>query len=145
VKRVRKEAKNEKGVDTIYEYEIEVWFGDLDSFGHVNNAKLFTYLEAGRFKYFKTRLGSLKDVEFVLARAEVDFLAPICLGDVVLVKMWVGKIGNSSWEFLYSVVNKETSEEVAKAKSVQVWYDFKKMRSEPIPDNIKKVLEGDKE
>ncbi len=57
--------------------------------------------------------------------------------------MWVGKIGNSSWEFLYSVVNKETSEEVAKARSIQVWYDLKKMKSKPIPDKIKKVLEKD--
>ncbi len=123
---------------------MEVWFGDLDSFGHVNNAKLFTYLEAGRFKYFKARLGSLKGVEFVLARIEVDFLAPINLGDVVLIRMWVGRVGNSSWEFLYSVVNKETLEEVVKAKSIQVWYDLREMKSKPIPDEIRLVLEKDR-
>jgi acyl-CoA thioester hydrolase len=110
----------------------------------VNNARIFTYLEAGRFKYFKERLGTLEGVEFVLARIEIDFLAPINLGDVVKVRMWVGEIGNSSWEFLYSVERKEDKREVVKARSVQVWYDFKEMRSKPIPIKLKKVLEGDK-
>jgi len=58
--------------------------------------------------------------------------------------MWVGEIGNSSWEFLYSVVNKETSKEVAKARSVQVWYDLKKMKSKSMPEKIRKILETDK-
>ncbi|MBO8181555.1 MAG: acyl-CoA thioesterase [Archaeoglobus sp.] len=128
-------------MSSIYEYDIEVWFGDLDSFGHVNNARIFTYLEAGRFKYFKERLGSLGGVEFVLARVEVDFIAPINLGDIVKVKMWVGEIGNSSWEFLYSV--EKDGKEVVKAKSVQVWYDLRKNKSKPIPERIREVLEED--
>ena len=128
----------------IYEYEIEVWFGDLDSFGHVNNAKVFTYLEAGRFKYFKERLGTLEGVEFVLARVEVDFLAPINLGDVVRVRMWVGEIGNSSWEFLYSILSEKTSKEVVRAKSVQVWYDLKENKSKAIPEAVRRVLEEDR-
>ena len=127
---------------SIYEYDIEVWFGDLDSFGHVNNARIFTYLEAGRFKYFKERLGSLDGVEFVLARVEVDFIAPINLGDIVKVKMWVGEVRNSSWEFLYSV--EKDGREVVKAKSVQVWYDFRKNKSKPIPERIREVLEEDR-
>jgi acyl-CoA thioester hydrolase len=121
-----------------------VWFRDVDSFGHVNNAAFCSYLETARFKYFKDRLGSFDDARFVLARAEIDYISPLGLEETAVVEMWTGDIGNSSWEFLYKIVEKESSRDILNARTVQVWYDLEKMRSVPIPDNIREILEKDR-
>ncbi|RLI79439.1 acyl-CoA thioesterase [Archaeoglobales archaeon] len=127
----------------MYSFDIEVWFRDVDSFGHVNNAAICSYLETARFKYFKDRFKVFK-ATFVLARAEIDYLAPLFLGETVTINVWVGKIGNTSWEFFYEVMEKETNRLAVKAKTVQVWYDLKRNRKMPIPDDVRRVLEADR-
>jgi len=124
----------------MYSFEIEVWFRDVDLFGHVNNATICTYLETARFKYFKDRFGSFK-ATFVLARAEIDYIAPIFLGDTVIVRVWVGKIGNTSWEFEYEILRNDRI--AVKAKTIQVWYDLDKNQKSPIPVEVRRILEKD--
>lgn len=51
---------------------------DLDVLGHVNNAVILEYLEAGRWDWFE-RQGLVPDAEIapVVARAEIDYLAQV--------------------------------------------------------------------
>ncbi len=126
----------------MYSFDIEVWFRDVDSFGHVNNAAICSYLETARFKYFKDKFGKF-NATFVLARAEIDYLAPLFLGEIVNVSIWVSRIGKTSWDFCYELKEKETNRLAVKAKTVQVWYDLDKNKKMPIPDNVRKVLESD--
>lgn len=99
-------------------------------------------METARFKYFKERFGSFK-ATFVLARAEIDYLTPVFLGEIVTVNVWVSKIGNTSWEFVYELKEKETGRLAVKAKTIQVWYDLKQNKKMPIPEDVRKVLEAD--
>ena len=73
-----------------YQNKQYVRWGDLDAFGHVNNATYLVYAQEARFAWSKM-------IEMVVARAEVDFIAPIYTGDIYIdVEIWVNKIGNSS-------------------------------------------------
>ena len=54
-----------------------VRWGDLDAFGHVNNATYLIYAQEARFAWSKM-------LEMVVARAEVDFIAPIYTGDIYI-------------------------------------------------------------
>ena len=53
----------------VYETELQLRFGDTDAMGHVNNAKVVTYLELGRMKFFADVLGAerVEDIRFILA------------------------------------------------------------------------------
>ena len=89
-----------------------VRWGDLDAFGHVNNATYLVYAQEARYEWSKM-------IEMVVARAEVDFLAPIYEGDIYLdIEIWVNKIGTSSFGVTYEMKNGD--ELVAVVKSVQV-------------------------
>ncbi len=117
-------------------FEIEIWFGDIDMFGHVNNVAYARFLETARFKFFKDRK---IDAKFVLKRIEMDFISPMFIGENAIVEMVVGNIGNTSWEFLYRITEKNSGREVLRAKSIQVWIeDGKKAK---IPDEIRSILE----
>ena len=58
---------------------------DLDSLGHVNNAIVLEYLEAGRWDWFaRNGLRRAGDVTPVVARAEVDYRQEIFPGELTI-------------------------------------------------------------
>jgi len=103
-----------------------VRWGDLDAFGHVNNATYLVYAQEARYAWSKM-------IEMVVARAEVDFIAPIYTGDFYLdIEIWVHKIGTSSFAVTYEMKNGE--ELVAVVKTVQVTVSMDTKKSRPLND-----------
>ena len=109
-----------------------VRWGDLDAFGHVNNATYLVYAQEARYAWSKM-------IEMVVARAEVDFLAPIYVGDIYLdIEIWVNKIGTSSFGVTYEMKNGD--ELVAVVKSVQVTVSMETKKSRPLNDTEREFL-----
>jgi acyl-CoA thioester hydrolase len=109
-----------------------VRWGDLDAFGHVNNATYLVYAQEARYAWSKM-------LEMVVARAEVDFVAPIYTGDFYLdIEIWVHKIGNSSFGLTYEMKNGD--ELVARVKTVQVTVSMETKKSRPITDAEREFL-----
>jgi acyl-CoA thioester hydrolase len=109
-----------------------VRWGDLDAFGHVNNATYLVYAQEARYAWSKM-------LEMVVARAEVDFVAPIYAGDLYLdIEIWVNKIGNSSFGLTYEMKNGD--ELVARVKTVQVTVSMDTKKSRPINDAEREFL-----
>ena len=103
-----------------------VRWGDLDAFGHVNNATYLVYAQEARYAWSKM-------IEMVVARAEVDFITPIYKGDFYLdIEIWVNKIGTSSFGVTYEMKNGD--ELVAVVKSVQVTVSMETKKSRPLND-----------
>ncbi|CAN1497959.1 FcbC Predicted thioesterase [Candidatus Nanopelagicaceae bacterium] len=115
-----------------YQSKQYVRWGDLDAFGHVNNATYLIYAQEARFAWSKM-------LEMVVARAEVDFIAPIYTGDIYIdVEIWVHKIGNSSFALTYEMKNGD--ELVARVKTVQVTVSMDTKKSRPINDAEREFL-----
>jgi acyl-CoA thioester hydrolase len=117
-----------------------VRWGDLDAFGHVNNATYLIYAQEARFAWSKM-------LEMVVARAEVDFIAPIYTGDIYIdVEIWVNKVGTSSFGVTYEMKNGD--ELLARVKTVQVTVSMDTKKSRPINDVerdfLNKYLEEEK-
>jgi acyl-CoA thioester hydrolase len=109
-----------------------VRWGDLDAFGHVNNATYLIYAQEARYTWSKM-------LEMVVARAEVDFIAPIYTGDIYLdIEIWVHSIGNSSFGLTYEMKNGD--ELVARVKTVQVTVSMDTKKSRPINDAEREFL-----
>jgi len=109
-----------------------VRWGDLDAFGHVNNATYLTYAQEARFEWSKM-------LEMVVARAEVDFIAPIYEGDIFIdVAIWVNKISNSSFGLTYEMKNGDQL--LARVKTVQVTVALDTKKSRPITDVEREFL-----
>ena len=115
-----------------YQSKQYVRWDDLDAFGHVNNAVYLTYAQEARFAWSGI-------LEMVVARAEVDFIAPINDGDTFLdIELWVSAIGNSSFTMTYEL--KMKGEVVARVKTVQVTVDMSTKKSSPISDEQRAFL-----
>ena len=118
-------------------HPIEVRYGDLDSQGHVNNAKYLTYMEQARINYVKSLGlwpgGSFMDVGIILADAQVTFLAPIQFGSPLQVGARITRLGNKSLTMEYRLEDRENSQQYATGSTVLVAYDYREGRSIPIP------------
>ncbi|MFM7463719.1 MAG: acyl-CoA thioesterase [Actinomycetota bacterium] len=118
-------------------------WGDIDGFGHVNNAAYLTYIQEARVDftwYARKRKGEKPYfLDMVVARSEVDYIVPIYDGHSSLeVAVWVGRIGNSSYTLKYEVMGQGVT--YAKASTVQVTVDMETKRSRPITDDERAFL-----
>jgi acyl-CoA thioester hydrolase len=108
--------------------------------GHVNNAVFLTYVESARFAFLK-HLGvapKLEDMNLVVARIEIDFRAPVRLGDEVEISARVSRFGEKSFDVDHEL--RVEGRIVAEAKTVLVTYDYSKREAVPIPDAWREKL-----
>ncbi|MEN3342114.1 MAG: acyl-CoA thioester hydrolase [Actinomycetota bacterium] len=114
-----------------------VRFRDLDGMGHVNNAVFSTYLEQARLGWFGSdEQMPLSDV--ILARTEIDFRAPVSLGEVVEIGVRRSRLGTKSFELEYEL--RAAGRLVAEARSVLVGYDYGRAASTPVPERWRRRL-----
>jgi acyl-CoA thioester hydrolase len=121
-------------------HEEKVRFRDLDPMGHVNNAVFLTYIEQARVA-FLAEVGAatgLEDMSMIVARIEIDFKAPVRLGDELEISVHASRFGTKSFDLDY--VLRVDGEVVAEAKSVQVVYDYGRRQPMPLPADWREKL-----
>ncbi len=123
---------------------VEVRYSDLDTQGHVNNARYLTYMEQGRVGYL-THLGlweprTMPDTGIILAEIRVTFKRPILFGHRVRVGLRVPWLGNKSFSMLYHLEDAETGELLATGESIQVCFDYHNQRTIPIPPSWRQAI-----
>jgi acyl-CoA thioester hydrolase len=121
-----------------------VRWGDMDAFGHVNNAVFFTYFESVRIHFFDAvELFELAEADHhrpavVSAncnfRQQVHYPADLDLG------IRVAKVGNTSFTLEYVALRAGTDEVVADGTSAIVWVNYETGRPIPIPDIIRQAI-----
>jgi acyl-CoA thioester hydrolase len=128
-----------------FAYRLEVRFRDCDPMGHANNAVYFTYLEQTRFAHWRSLWGfgtpqlppGMPGV--IVAHAECDYERPARYGEMLEVRLRVASLGRTSFQYEYEIVD-EQGRTVARAKTVQVMYDYRMEKPVPIPDSIRGML-----
>ena len=116
---------------------IQVRFRDIDAFGHVNNAVFFSYVELARIRYLLDVLevdADFSTLPLILARAELDFRAPIYFDDELEVETRVHRIGHSSFSMSHRVIAGTDRRLVADVDSVLVTYDYATSSPIRVPD-----------
>lgn len=62
-------------------YEQKVAWGDMDAFGHVNNAVYYRYIESARICYFEELNIFQQDIYTVVASSQCQYLRPLFYPD----------------------------------------------------------------
>ena len=129
---------------------IEVRWGDMDAFGHVNNAKYFTYCESARIRYFEelgidTRREGEPQGPAVVS-ATCNFRRQVHHPATLEVGARVTHIGRTSFTIEYLIVRRDDEEVVADGSSIVVWVDYSEGRSVLVPEGLReKIREIDPE
>ncbi len=110
--------------------EIPVAWGDMDAFGHANNAVYLRWFESARILYFE-RTGVLERMEAervgpIVARTSVDYRKPVRYPDTLKVSATVLRIGTTSFVMRFRVVSTALNGELAaEGETVVVMMDYR--------------------
>ncbi|MCP9492918.1 MAG: acyl-CoA thioesterase [Pyrinomonadaceae bacterium MAG19_C2-C3] len=125
--------------------EIPVAWGEMDAFGHVNNAVYFRYFETARSAYFeRLRLFDLaKETGAgpILASINCRFKLSLKYPDTVSVGVRVREIESDRYVFEHRVVSHAHAKIAAYGEGVIVNYDYHESRKTPLTDAVRKAIE----
>lgn len=126
-------------------YPIDVRFKDIDTFGHVNNAVVFTYFETARVHYMvdvgiRSLHANMNDLAFIAAHLSCDFRRPIFYGQTVKVGSRITKVNRSSLQLEHRL--EADGELAAEGSCILVRYDYTNQRSLPISAEMRTTIES---
>jgi len=125
--------------------EIPVRSTEVDSLGHVNNAKYLEYMEWGREDWIKQAGYSFDDllergIGTVTVNINIDYLGECYKGDILVVKTRPVKVGNTSFVIQQEISKKGSGKKVSDAHVTIVLIDLETRKSMVIPDFLKEIL-----
>lgn len=88
---------------------IETQFGDMDVHGHINNLAIGSYFESARARFqievYAGKKLFQRDAEYAMLLVEnnMRFLAECNFPESVIVGTALGRIGNSSYQFVHAL------------------------------------------
>ena len=117
-------------------------WGELDVLGHVNNAHYLRYFEESRTAWCEAIGRSLRNTGegMILLKASVTYKKPVGYPANVMVELTAGRIGNTSFDLVNTLVIEGETEVAAIAEFVIVWFDYVNNKPKPIPVEIRALL-----
>ena len=109
---------------------VQVAWGEMDAFGHVNNTVYLRWFESARIGYFEklglttAATGSHHAAAWpILARSAIDYRSPVVYPDQIEVSARVTRLGNTSFSMAYRAHSKQQNKVVAEGEAVVVMID----------------------
>jgi acyl-CoA thioester hydrolase len=116
-----------------------VLWRDLDPFGHVNNAVVFTYFEWARtlLWFDLTGVRGPREIGFIVAHASCDFRSQLEL-EPIDICVRIGEMRNTSMDFVYEVRSEKAI--AATGKVTVVLFDWASQSKQAIPDELRRKV-----
>jgi acyl-CoA thioester hydrolase len=125
----------------VAETEIDVRWGDMDAFNHVNNASYLRYIEEARVLWFRATGDDWADPDCspILAAATMNFRRPIGWPERLRIVMSAERLGGKSLTLAHRIESATQSDVLyADGTTVLVWVDASGTPL-PLPDRIKRA------
>jgi acyl-CoA thioester hydrolase len=124
--------------------ELPVQWGEMDAYGHVNNAVLFRYFESARMAYFQ-RCEFLETydrdrVGAILHSTSCRFRRPLFCPDTALVGTRVTETADDRFTMEYRVVSQGQDDTVAEGTAIIVAYDYTLGQKTPLPPAVRAAI-----
>ncbi|KAJ3193426.1 hypothetical protein HK101_004858 [Irineochytrium annulatum] len=122
---------------------IGVQWGQMDSYGHVNNVHYMRYFESGRIAYFDQVVGPhLNETDYtnfitgkkvgpILKSAAIKYIAPVVYPDTL-----TATLGEDRFTQDFVAVSHKMQRVVANGKAEVVTFDYVNQKKAPIPSEV---------
>ena len=114
--------------------DLELRWGDQDAYGHVNNVAYARYLEEARVRTFwlgtgRERTGMERHFrgddpegpKMLVASQQIEFLRVLEYAEQpITVELWIGRLGGSSLEVHYEIIDGSQPERTVVARAITV-------------------------
>lgn len=121
-------------------YTQTVAWGDMDAFGHVNNALYYRYIESARIAYL-TLVDTFKHgLASVVASNSCRYLRPVFYPDTLKVGARIVEVRNSGFRMTYVLHSEKQQQVVATGEAVVVMVDAKTFEKAAMPLELKQQI-----
>ena len=122
-----------------------VAWGDMDSFGHVNNVVYFRYFENARVEYFR-RIGwwdymTETGIGPIVAATQARFRRPVKYPDTLRAGAKVLSFGEDRLTIRHVLVSHTTGEMVTEGDAVVVTLDYRNNVKVHVPKELRRRIE----
>ncbi|WNG23109.1 acyl-CoA thioesterase [Cystobacter fuscus] len=126
-----------------------IQWSDMDAFGHVNNARYFTWFEAARIAYM-TRVGLVgpemrkpegEGVGPIVAATNAEYLRPVVYPAELVVGARVTRIGTTSFTMEYAVEDANSGVRYARGGAVMVTLRYADHQKVAVPAEVRAAIE----
>jgi acyl-CoA thioester hydrolase len=126
--------------------EIPVAWGEMDAFGHVNNAVYIRYLESGRVAYFM-QLGLIEflqqtSISPILHSIQCRYRAAVTYPDIVVVGTRISAVAEDRVTFQHRIVSQRLNRVAAEGEGIVVAFDYRTGQKAALPDEVRRRIEA---
>jgi acyl-CoA thioester hydrolase len=129
--------------EILHHTELDVRWGDLDAFNHVNNATYLDYIQEARLRWLVTLAPGWNDgdVHPVVVNTTVNYRTAIVWPARLRVELGLGRPGTSSLTLAHRIVDAGRPDTVySDGHVVMVWISRASGRSVPLPEAVRAAL-----
>ena len=115
-----------------FEISVSVLPEDIDGQDHVNNTVYLRWVQEVATAHWQAIASSdaQEDIGWVVLRHEIDYKAPACLGDKVVLRTWVGKATRLTFERFTEIFRRSDSQLLSKARTL--WCPINAQTGRPV-------------
>jgi acyl-CoA thioester hydrolase len=117
---------------TPFEMTISVLPGDIDGQNHVNNTVYLRWVQEVATAHWEAIASgeAQENIGWVVLRHEIDYKAPSCFGDDVVLRTWVGKATRLIFERFTEILRKRDGQLLSKARTL--WCPINPQTGRPV-------------
>lgn len=123
-----------------FESPMDLRWGEMDAFGHLNNVTYFRYFEEARARWLET-LGvqlSMEDDGPVLVQSGATYLRPIHYPAILMVRCYPHEIGRTSFTIRHEIRLQGDEDTIyTEGFGKIVWMSRLTGRPTPVPDRVR--------
>jgi len=125
--------------------EVDVAWGDMDAFQHVNNVVYLRWCESARIHYFR-ETGFIEHMEQqgvgpILAESRCRYRFPVTFPDRITVTVSSRDIGEDRFVMDYRVYSDRHQRLVAEGEGTVVCYDFNQSTKASLPPQVRTAMQ----
>lgn len=126
-----------------------IHWSEMDAYGHVNNARYFTWFESARIAYMN-RVGLVSPemqkpeggVGPIVAATNAEYLRPVVFPADLVVGARVTRIGTTSLTMEYAVEDAQSGVRYARGGAVLVTLEYPTYQKVPVPTEVRAAIEA---
>ena len=117
---------------TPFEISVAVMPADIDEQNHVNNTVYLRWVQEVATAHWQAIASSEAqgEIGWLVLRHEIDYKAPVCLGDEIVLRTWVGKATRLTFERFTEILRRSDGQLLSKARTL--WCPINAQTGRPV-------------
>lgn len=127
-----------------YAIEIPVRISDINFANHLGHEKILPLVHEVRVRFLNKHGYSELEIDgygLIMADSAIVYQSEAFYGDILKIEIAANEFTKYGFDFVYKLTNKKTDEEVARAKTGFIFFDYEKREKAEVPQKFKAIFQ----